>query len=328
MKKHLHFSLLVILLFSGFSSHLYGEGAKKVNSITISNLDYVTLHELAKLYQLTERWDAKTEITSLERKGVRLSFRPGSAYAKFNTTTEKMPGAALIIHGRLAIPLSFALVKIEPFALPKKPKKIRKTNIVPKHRSFKLVLDPGHGGKDPGTIGRKGTKEKDIVLDICKRIVRQLKGAGVDVSLTRNNNTYLTLWRRTYISKKIGPDLFISIHANASKNKNIYGVESYYAKSVSANANGKYYKKNHKLSYYFANIVQRTLCQALVAKNRRVKKANFFVLKNATTPSVLIEVGFLSHHWEERKLLNASYRDKIAHAIVKSILHYKSKVGK
>ncbi|MDP3980692.1 MAG: N-acetylmuramoyl-L-alanine amidase [Chlamydiota bacterium] len=331
MKKSFFLNFAILLLLTICLSpvtHSLAEPNKKVASMTVGNLDYVYLNELGKLFGLAEKWDPKSDIVTLERQGIVLSFRTGSAFANLNKNIEKMPDIARLIHGRLAIPLSFGLVKIEPFAAIKKPKKPQKTNIIPKNRIFRLVLDPGHGGNDPGTIGQKGTKEKDIVLDICKRIRRQLKASGIEITMTRSSDKFVSLWHRNYVSRKIGPDLFVSIHANAADNKTIYGIETYYARDANISNNGKNYKKNYSLSYYFANLVQVNLCNTLVAKNRRVKKANYFVLKNATVPSVLIETGFLSHHWEERKLKNETYRDRIAHVIAKCILSYKRKVGK
>ncbi len=211
-----------------------------------------------------------------------------------------------------------------------------------------IVIDAGHGGKDPGaTYGR--LKEKDVVLDIAKK-VRDLLSRDKDlkVYMTRSRDIFIPLEERTAIANKYKADLFISIHANAARNKKASGVETYVfnvtndraALEVAALENQATTKsisdlqgilkdilKYSKLeeSLLLAGSVQKALVKKVrlsKAQNKGVKQAPFYVLVGATMPSILIETGFLSHAGDAKKLSTASYRDQIAEGIYQGLRDY------
>jgi N-acetylmuramoyl-L-alanine amidase len=217
----------------------------------------------------------------------------------------------------------------------------------------KIVIDPGHGGHDTGTIGPNGLEEKDLVLDVSRRLGKLLQTRlGAEVIYTRKDDTFIPLETRTAIANEEGADLFVSVHANSSHDPDARGVETYYlnftsspdALEVAARENAVSEKSIHELqdlvkkialkekideSQEFAGDVQSSLHSGLAAKNpgerdRGVKKAPFIVLIGANMPSILAEISFVSNPGDERRLETADYRQKIAESLYRGIAKYVS----
>jgi N-acetylmuramoyl-L-alanine amidase len=217
----------------------------------------------------------------------------------------------------------------------------------------KIVIDPGHGGHDTGTIGPNGLEEKDLVLDVGRRLGKLLQGRlGADVVYTRKDDTFIPLETRTSIANQEQADLFVSIHANSSRDADARGVETYYlnftssaeALDVAARENAASDKSIHELqdlvkkialkekieeSREFASNVQHALHSGLAAKSpgirdRGVKKAPFIVLIGANMPSILAEISFVSNPGDERRLRTADYRQRIAESLYRGISKYVS----
>ncbi len=216
----------------------------------------------------------------------------------------------------------------------------------------KIIIDPGHGGKDPGAPGYfKGVNEKDITLQIAKRLARRMrKQLKCNVLLTRSTDRYLTLEERTAIANTKNADLFISIHCNASRNRKLTGIETYYlnlatddqAIEVAARENATSRRnisdlesilndlmKNEKIneSSRLAYDVQQALCRGLKKKyhnivNLGVKQAPFYVLIGARMPSILVETSFISNRRECKRLLSAKYQDCLCDSIIKGVEKY------
>ncbi|RPI56047.1 MAG: N-acetylmuramoyl-L-alanine amidase, partial [Deltaproteobacteria bacterium] len=215
----------------------------------------------------------------------------------------------------------------------------------------RVVIDAGHGGKDPGAIGPTGLREKDVVLKISKKVASRLeKDLGGQTLLTRNGDRFLPLTQRTAIANAKKADLFVSIHANAAPSRIASGVETYFlnfaldkeAMSVAARENATSTKsigdlknilndimKNTKVdeSSRLAGYVQREVVKNLRkkysdVKSKGVKQAPFFVLIGAGMPSVLVEVSFISNKKEEERLKSDRYLDHVAEGIVNGIKSY------
>jgi len=216
----------------------------------------------------------------------------------------------------------------------------------------KVVIDAGHGGRDPGAIGRSGLKEKDVNLDIAKRLKKLLGERGIEVVMTRSTDIFIPLSRRVDIANRSGADLFISVHANANRVRSINGFEVYYvcptvgdskralntAKSVSFPSSvGMLASSSLDLKAILWDLfytdkraesieLSRSLCWAigknLDAKILGVKGGRFEVLRGARMPAVLVEVGFVSNTAEERKLKNSFYRQKAAEGLMQGIEEY------
>ncbi len=214
-----------------------------------------------------------------------------------------------------------------------------------------IVVDAGHGGKDPGAIGPHKVYEKDVVLKMALALAKELrKQMGVKVLLTRSDDHYLQLRERTEYANEVGADLFISLHANATKNGKAYGLETYFlnlsknnqAAEVAARENGTTLKEvgnlegilfdlmaNAKIneSSRLAAEVQQSLVTGLRShyskvRDLGVKQGPFHVLLGATMPSVLVESGFISNYREEKRLSSATYQKRVAAAIVKGVKKY------
>ena len=215
----------------------------------------------------------------------------------------------------------------------------------------RIVIDAGHGGHDTGTIGPEGLQEKDLVLDVALRLGRLLETKlGAEVIFTRDDDTFIPLETRTAIANERQADLFISVHANSSRDETARGVETYYlnftsspdALEVAARENAVSEKSIYQLqdlvkkitlkdkideSRELANDVQQSLYAGLAPKNptlrnRGVKKAPFVVLIGANMPSILAEISFVSNPADEKKLQTPDYRQKIAESLYKGIAKY------
>ena len=221
----------------------------------------------------------------------------------------------------------------------------------------KIVIDPGHGGHDQGTSGSTGLLEKELVLDVSRRLGALVaERLGSEVILTREDDTYVALEERTAIANRHRADLFLSIHANSSPYKSISGAETYFlnfttvkvdlevASRENAPANksifelGELVKKialKDKLdeSREFAMRVQSSLAGAWVtandtSHNRGVKKAPFVVLIGASMPSVLAEIGFVTNPHDEVLLKKTEFRQKIAEALYQGVAKYAATLSK
>ena len=214
----------------------------------------------------------------------------------------------------------------------------------------RIVIDAGHGGHDPGAQV-KGLNEAELVLDVALRLEQLLlKQPGAEVVLTRRTDVFIPLEERTAIANREGADLFLSIHANASRNARARGVETYFlnfasnpdAEAVAARENAASGRTMHNLpdivkaitlnnkldeSRDFASLVQRSMVQRLGTTNKGlrdlgVKQAPFVVLIGAGMPSVLAEISFVTHPQEGRLLKSAAYRQRIAEALFAGVAQY------
>ena len=213
-----------------------------------------------------------------------------------------------------------------------------------------VVIDPGHGGHDPGTMNKSGLREKDVVLDVAQRLGQILKKDGFEVVMTRDRDVFIPLEERTAIANSKGADLFVSIHVNAARTTRPRGTETYFlnlattpdAEEVAARENAASGKTMHNLpsivraialnnkideSRDFAATVQKSMIGRLSARNKQVrdlgvKQAPFVVLIGAGMPSVLAEISFLTHKQEGQLLKTPAYRQTIAEALFDAILRY------
>lgn len=226
----------------------------------------------------------------------------------------------------------------------------------------KVVIDPGHGGRDPGAIGLK-SKEKDIVLDIALRVGKKISETyrDVEVIYTRSTDRFIELDKRGDIANKAHANLFISIHANANKKRSPYGAETFVMGNSKSDENIEVAKRENEVilieddyssryegfdpnraeSYIYFSLLQNAyLNQSLgfadaiqdqfknTAKrfNRGVKQANFVVLWKTAMPSVLIEVGFISNPEEEKFISSSEGKEKLAESIFRAFCTYKTRI--
>ena len=213
----------------------------------------------------------------------------------------------------------------------------------------RIVIDAGHGGHDPGAHGN-GINEAELTLDVAQRLQKLLDSAGVDVVMTRDSDVFIALEERTGIANREGADLFLSIHANASRNVQARGIETYFlnfatnpeAEAVAARENAASGKPMHSLpdivraialnnkineSRDLAETVQKAMVKRLSQKNRTlkdlgVKQAPFVVLIGAGMPSVLAEISFVTNKQDGTLLKTQGYRQQIAQALMDAVVGY------
>jgi len=216
----------------------------------------------------------------------------------------------------------------------------------------RIVLDAGHGGNDPGAIGRTGLREKDINLDIVKRLAKLLRADGVDVVMTRSSDRFISLQGRVDIANKSGADLFLSVHSNANRVRSLNGFEVYYVSpsvddtkralnaakeerldfdsscfdhaslNLKATLWDMIYTHSRAQSIKLARSICYTIDRDLDTKILGVKAARYYVLKGVRMPAILIEIGFVSNASEERMLKNNFYRQQIAEGILDGLHNY------
>ena len=347
--------LVSALFFSGCAYHhemvKLPEEPLYDHTVTIDKVGYVPLLKFCSYYNLNWSWDLEAQKIEIKRGESSLILRPNSRFALLNDKKIRLEHPIEYKNGAAYIPIESALfISRDIFTLEK--------GVPPpaRHHEIKtVVVDPGHGGKDPGAVSKRGTREKDIVLDVSMRLKRHLEKSGIKVIMTRDKDIFIPLGKRADIANQNKADIFVSVHANAARRSRIDGFEVFYlseatddrARAIAAAENASLdfeesevaqdgnlstmttvwdmqlkesRRASKDLAYYICNICADEMCMT----KRGVKGANFAVLRGARMPAVLIEIGFITNRREETKLKKRSFREDIAEAISQSIVAYKS----
>ncbi|MGB9886888.1 MAG: N-acetylmuramoyl-L-alanine amidase [Moorellales bacterium] len=173
---------------------------------------------------------------------------------------------------------------------------------------FKVVLDPGHGGKDPGAVGPGGTKEKDVALAVAKLLAKELSYFARPI-LTREHDEFRELWERSSLANTVGADLFVSVHCNAAEDKTANGTET-----IVYRFGG--------MAERLARKVQAQLVATLRTCDRGVKEKNLHVCRETRMPAILVELAFISNVDEEKKLASPDWQKAAARAIARGVADY------
>jgi N-acetylmuramoyl-L-alanine amidase len=221
----------------------------------------------------------------------------------------------------------------------------------PPAKRLRIVLDPGHGGKDPGAVGPNGLKEKNVTLKIAKEMYLALRAAlPCDVKLTRDQDVYLSLEQRTAIANAFDADLFVSIHVNANRSARAKGIETYYLDRASDRASRRLAARENasgeadvaeiehvlgdvlltskiRESRRLARAVQRALVSGIAkaygsARDLGVKRGPFYVLTGAVMPAVLVEASFITNPVESKRLRETAYLRATARAMAQGVEHF------
>jgi len=175
------------------------------------------------------------------------------------------------------------------------------------NRRLIVMVDPGHGGKDPGAIGLGGLQEKNVILPIAQRVAELLEQQGIHAIMTRSSDYFVDLAPRVEMTQREQADLFVSIHANSINNRpDVNGLETYY------------YESGQRL----AQTIHNNILQSIDIGDRGVRKARFYVLRKNSIPAVLVEVGFVTGQRDAPRLGSADYENQMAQAIANGILQY------
>lgn len=183
------------------------------------------------------------------------------------------------------------------------------------NENIEIVIDPGHGGKDPGTISIDGRHEKEVNLEIAEKLYKELQLKGYGAYLTRDEDIHLENMDRVYIANKNHAKLFISIHCNATEHdRSVEGLQVLYFPS--------------NTSQKFATIMQDSILEEVNMPDMGiVERGDLIVLNQTDMPAVIVEAGFLSNHSESKKLQKTSYQNKIVKGIIKGIQEYYDSQG-
>lgn len=296
---------------------------------------YVYIGDFCKKHNLQYDFDTLDDVVKIfsKEKDIRLILNSNIVY--FNGSTLSLSDSPKYLNGKLFVPgdLEGKIFSKEPVLY----KSIFTINTV--------VVDPGHGGNDPGAISCRGMKEKDLNLKIAKYLKEELEARGFRVILTRDRDVFISLQGRVNVAKRNKADIFISIHGNSNRSKRIRGAEMYYLSPNRFNSQERALKLTKEENFCPGKIApdaEAILWDLLLTKNyslsvdlshslyfsfknmglsvRPPKKAPFYVLRLAYVPSVLVETGYLSNKYEEKWLRKESYQRQIAEAIALAVV--------
>lgn len=328
MRRVFVLGAILILVTGGHAFHALATSAP-IERATISGRSYVRLGDWARANNFEIRWLKRDEMLQLSNSYARIVVSKDSRQIELNGVYVWLSYPVVINAGAGYISEVDLQTAIRPVLTP--PKNWSGSKVQ------KIVIDPGHGGRDPGN--QDGShQEKKLTLLLAQELSAQLKRAGFNPSLTRTSDILIDLPVRPDIARRRKADLFVSLHWNSvdvGKN-DVHGVETYCltpAGAPSTNAGGEvlgagtkpgnqFNEKNMFLAYE----VHKSLLRDLGAPDRGVRRARFAVLRTAEMPAVLIEGGFMSHPTESKRIYDAAYRQKMASAIVKGIVAYKRQV--
>lgn len=331
MKKILLLGLCVVV---GGCAHVSRKETRKMRCRDT----FIEMSTFCAKHKLVSGYDTIDDVVRLESHDRDIRLLLNSLIVYCNGTTFYLKNPPYYDCGQIFIPQQLTDILFGTLPVIKKPPVCVKT----------IVIDPGHGGKDPGAISRRGIREKDVNLKVSEILKKQLEREGFEVYLTRSRDVYLTLQQRVEFAKAKNADLFISVHANANRNRKVSGVEVYYlalryfnteAKSITPadktflNIGGDYSKntqaiiwdlictENNAVSLGFATVLVNTF-KKVGFRVKPPRGAPFYVLKNAYVPSVLVEIGYLSNSYEEKLLVSSRYQKQVVEAIALGINTY------
>ncbi len=330
-----------------------------LHETSIEGISYVEIGDMHPIFKSICKQDRTDHRLYLHMYGETFIFMEGSSYYNFKLESFNMHYPIVREADKYYLPSVFVSENLPlHFVRDMKFSSDKLELSKPINRNvLTIVLDPGHGGKDPGAVGRKlKAREKDVNLEVALKLKKLLeKELGLNVLMTRDDDRFVSLGDRTRFANEADADLFVSIHTNASKDSKAKGTETYYlstamtsdARAVEAlenqvvdlyeggaNARSKYddlgfilsdlsQTEHLESSNNLAGNIQQNLIAGAGSYDRGVKQANFYVLRGAFMPSVLIELGFISNPDEEMLLTNPEYQNRLAQTIFEGIKRFK-----
>ncbi len=308
----------------------------------------ISAQELCRKYNIECRWDPVSQTITMFYLNKKIQGMVGSDMVVTDKNRIALSAPLYRKHGAVIFPPDFERAVFGPASVPQEDY-VRGAQ---SGRLRKVVVDAGHGGKDPGAIGVGGLKEKDVVLDIARRVKKDFEAAGVTVVMTRDSEDFISLADRTMMASQPDVDLFVSIHANANKTRRANGIEVYYVGALSRDDKGEdqrlanekkicslynmrsdipdlravamdmLYAYKCAFSPGLSDAVAQGLAHEVPRQSRGSKPERFFVLRNTLIPAVLVEVGFVTNPKEAALLKDNAFRQRLADSITKSVLRF------
>ena len=290
---------------------------------------YVALKDLAAMYGLPLSMPGGKALL-IRGQYTSLQFTADGREAMLNGSKVWLHVPVIKVRGNWSISDADAQYVVDPL--------VRPSAYLGARGARTVVLDAGHGGKDPGAASRSGFQEKDLTLEIVLRVKAHLAAAGVRVVLTRDVDRFWELEDRPYLAARGGGDLFVSLHMNSALSRSVQGIETFVTAAencpptAESKLGGRYpavpnNQFNHS-NTVLGNQLQRAIVGITRAEDRGLKHARFVVLRNSAMPAALIECGFLSNAQEAQKLATPSYRETVALGIAQGILNYLALVNR
>ncbi len=308
----------------------------------------IPLPVLCERYRVTWQFDGVTQVVLLEHQGAMAKALVGSPVVLVGKQKIILSAPLRRQQSTIYVPEDFEAMIMAPFGILPSTSRAPDLSTSPIRT---IVIDAGHGGKDSGATGISGVKEKNVVLDIARKLKVLLEEAGFRVIMTRSTDEFISLAERTVIATRPDVDLFVSIHANANPSRKTKGVEVYYVKTFDKkDLDEEQRQQNEKMFAQKLKMENTPLLQSIVADmmyrhktlqspkladgmvretarhvqspNRGARPCRFFVIRNTLVPAILVETGFLTNRLEEHKLNSGGYRQRLAEAIAHSIVDY------
>lgn len=344
-QKKIILSLFLALLISAPASSQMG-----VVPTMVHGSPYFAIDALSRQKGLAYQWDPLLKNAMVSASGGFVKFHVDSEFILNQNGLIKLAGKVLFFQGKVMVPVSAGQYLEEIMPVIGKAQAV--ALLAPTHRIRRVVIDPGHGAYDLGALSPGGIKEKELVLSVSKMIANEMRHTSVEVTMTRSDDTFIPLPERSKIADDHQADFFISIHANASPSKSLKGFEVYYLSEASddlavaleqtentsslgsaqvtgSNKNVKAIyldleaSENRKESLLAADAIADAVQHSVDIGARRVKSAQFHVLKWTKCPSMLVEIGYLTNSEDEIKLADPRYQKLLAKAIVYGFMNYK-----
>jgi N-acetylmuramoyl-L-alanine amidase len=309
----------------------------------------IPLGEICERYHVSWQWDGVTQVVMMEYRGNKSKALVGSSTVLIGKQQIILSAPLRRENSTIYVPEDFEAKILAPFGVPV----AGLSPVESSSRVHVIVIDAGHGGKDLGTMAPSGMNEKDIVLDVAKRLRVLLEGAGLKVIMTRDTDDFISLPERTVIAARSGADLFVSIHVNSNRDHAVSGLlvyyleafarkdsyeeqrrenESIFLKSLSANDSATLLGIVTDMMDTLKTAQSQKLAKSIIREARQesgvkvrgdgIRLCRFFVVRNTLVPAVLVETGFLSNRQEHSKLISPLYRQKLAEIIARGVLDY------
>lgn len=295
-----------------------GLAGYRIRTVQINRTSYLLGTDVAGYYGL--RYSLSGEGCVLRSKEHLLRFTVDRREATLDGMIVNLSVAPVLWRGKLIFAETDFRLLLDPILRPAS---------VPRQVVGTIIVDPGHGGRDQGTAGA-GYLEKSINLEVARKLVSALRRDGYHVYLTRPGDDTLTLEQRPAIARRLGGNLFLSLHSNAVADRAVNGIETYFLPpggtastysqkaGKSSSSGNRFDKANARLAYD----IQRGLLASTRATDRGIKHANFAVLREGPCPAVLIEIGFMSNAAEGKNLGRTPYQDRLVNGIVAGVRAY------
>lgn len=302
----------------------------------------------------------RPNIVLLLRKGLRVTVVADVAYVMVNGNAKPLERPVLEGDADLLVPSEFVAELAREMGVAFEP-----AHVPPSPVGGVVILDPGHGGRDPGAVGRTlGLLEKDVALDVSQRVARMLRERGVEVSMTRTTDVFLELDERVAIANRVQPDLFVSIHADAAENRSAHGSTVFYpddrpgggaadledrakrqtrdftlpldrigaegtlSRPVQNAVLGEMMHGYRSRSWRAARHILDALAREAGTHSRGVREAPFRVVRFPRCPSVLVELDFLTNAESERRMSRPEHRERLARGVAEGVMAYLEEVGR